>query len=79
MAVRRGRASRARFDVGNQIAMSIAAAGTTTLTFDAAGNQQIEQAPSGPTTNVWSTRTSGPPCCFPAERARQLPTTLTSA
>lgn len=28
-------------------------AGTTTFTFDAAGNQQIEVAPSGITTNVW--------------------------
>jgi hypothetical protein len=31
---------------------SVAAAGTTTFTVDAAGKQQIEQAPSG-TTNMW--------------------------
>ena len=28
--------------------------GTTTFTFDAVGNQQIEQSPSGITTNVWN-------------------------
>ena len=41
-------------DAANQLVMSVDASGTTTYTFDAAGNQQIEQAPSGTTTNVWN-------------------------
>ena len=42
------------FDAANQIEHSQAAAGRTTYTFDADGNQQVVEQPSGDrTTNVW--------------------------
>jgi YD repeat-containing protein len=41
------------FDAANQIQTSVAPAGMTTYTFDAAG-KQIEQAPSGTTTATWN-------------------------
>jgi len=42
------------FDAANQTMISHDASGVTTFTFDADGNQQIVQKPTGSlTTNVW--------------------------
>jgi RHS repeat-associated protein len=43
------------YDVANQLTYGLAAAGRTTYTFDAAGNQQIELTPAGArTTTTWN-------------------------
>jgi YD repeat-containing protein len=45
----------AAYDAADQLQTSVGPAGTTTYTFDAAGNQQIVEEPSGArTTSTWS-------------------------
>jgi hypothetical protein len=39
---------------GASVQIAVSPSRTTTFTFDAAGNQQIEAAQSGITTNVWN-------------------------
>lgn len=44
-------------DDANQLQPLVEATGTTTFTFDASRNQQIENAPSSRTTNTWDYET----------------------
>ena len=49
-----GALTTATYDVANQLQTILDSTGTTTFSFDAAGNQHIEMAPAGVTTNVWN-------------------------
>ena len=42
------------FDAANQLVTSVGPSGTVTYMFDAAGNQQIDQAPDWTTTRTWN-------------------------
>ena len=55
------------YDVANQLNTSVAAAGTTTYTFDADGNQQLVLAPNGDlTTTTWNYENQPTKIAFPA-------------
>ena len=55
------------YDVANQLNTSVAAAGTTTYTFGADGNQQLVKAPNGDlTTTTWNYENQPTKIAFPA-------------